>query len=592
MNIKYYQNKINDNSQTLESLKNKIRPMPILKLFFFAAATFFIVSPFVWGWIKLPNFLISGTMWIVFFILHYKDVKYCNQRDAILAINQVYSNEIGYFNNDFSALYNGKRFIDNSHEYSFDLDVFGEKSLFHRLNRTVSYEANSILAEKLKTIPNNTDEVIERQKALQELAKKDNFRHYFLAICNGFGRQKSDYNRLKNHQSTALTGNLSLTLMIISISLTFTLILLSALNIVPWSFPALFFVLQMFAPMFLFRKINKASREVGWLHKNFKQYAQLIQLIQEQDFESEENKSLKNKLLFPLNALDAFKQLSSILEKFDQRNNSYALIVLNGLFLRDFFLLRTYNKWCLAYKNHIQQWVLDLAEMESRISLATFVFNHPDYVSPEVTDNQDILIKTTNVGHPFISADKLVGNDFTIHKNKFSIITGANMSGKSTFLRTIGVNYILALNGVKVCAEKFQFSLFHLFSSMRNADDLTLGISYFNAELIRIKQLIQFVKSKNHTLIILDEILKGTNSKDKLAGSIIFLKEMEKLPTTGIIATHDLELSNLENEKPEIYENYCFEINLAETIDYSYKIEKGISKNLNATYLLKKILEN
>lgn len=166
------------------------------------------------------------------------------------------------------------------------------------------------------------------------------------------------------------------------------------------------------------------------------------------------------------------------------------------------------------------------------------------------------------------------------------------MAGKSTFLRSIGVNYILALCGMPVFASSFKVSVFSLFTSMRTTDDLTHGISYFNAELLRLKQLIDHCKQSTHTLIILDEILKGTNSLDKLNGSRLFLQEISKLPVTGVIATHDLELSKMEDEDPKHFHNYCFEIKLEDKITYSYKITAGVARNQNATYLLKNIISN
>ena len=166
------------------------------------------------------------------------------------------------------------------------------------------------------------------------------------------------------------------------------------------------------------------------------------------------------------------------------------------------------------------------------------------------------------------------------------------MAGKSTFLRAVGVNYVLAMNGLPVFAESLSVSMFNLFSSMRTTDDVSRGISYFNAELLRLGSLIDCCKKARHSLIILDEILKGTNSLDKLNGSRLFLEKISSLPVTGIIATHDLELSKMENKYPERFNNYCFEIQLAENITYTYKITAGVARNQNATYLLGKMLEN
>jgi DNA mismatch repair ATPase MutS len=183
-----------------------------------------------------------------------------------------------------------------------------------------------------------------------------------------------------------------------------------------------------------------------------------------------------------------------------------------------------------------------------------------------------------------------VSNDFAICDSHYYIITGANMAGKSTFLRTVGVNYILAMCGMPVFAQRMKVSVFSLFSSMRTMDDLTQGISYFNAELLRLQQLIRHCQQYPHTLIILDEILKGTNSLDKLNGSRLFLESIQHLPVTGIIATHDLELSKMAGQFPLRFHNYCFEIELSDHVTYTYKITPGVARNQNATFLLKNIV--
>jgi DNA mismatch repair ATPase MutS len=181
--------------------------------------------------------------------------------------------------------------------------------------------------------------------------------------------------------------------------------------------------------------------------------------------------------------------------------------------------------------------------------------------------------------------------DYQISDGHYYIVTGAYMAGKSTFLRSVGINYILALCGLPVFANHLKVSRFSLFSSMRTNDDLAHGISYFNAELLRLKQLISYCKQNRHTLIILDEILKGTNSLDKLNGSRLFLQSISDLPVTGIVATHDLELSKMQQESPDRFHNYCFEIQLSDEITYTYRITEGVARNQNATYLLKNILK-
>ena len=200
------------------------------------------------------------------------------------------------------------------------------------------------------------------------------------------------------------------------------------------------------------------------------------------------------------------------------------------------------------------------------------------------------IMEATDISHPFLSHENAVPNSLTLKRNSIAIITGANMAGKSTFLRTIGVSYILAINGTPVRAAAFSFVPVTLFSSMRTTDNLSKDVSYFKAELLRLQQMLEHIRTHGYTLIILDEILKGTNSADKLNGSMLVLKELMKHNVSGLVATHDLELARLGETDSGHFSNHCFEIELSDEIRYSYKMKDGIAQNMNASYLIRKML--
>jgi DNA mismatch repair ATPase MutS len=268
------------------------------------------------------------------------------------------------------------------------------------------------------------------------------------------------------------------------------------------------------------------------------------------------------------------------------------------LYLSDFFIVRRYLKWQQNYMANIEDWIDAVSHFDALVSMATFRFNEPDSRDAEIVDVEQspsafnkVVYQARGLYHPFLGA-KAVRNDFNVEDRHYYIVTGANMAGKSTFLRALGINCVLAFSGMPVFAETLQISCFTLFSSMRTTDNLNQGISYFNAELLRLKQLIAYCKEHRSTFIILDEILKGTNSLDKLNGSRLFLEYISSLPVTGVVATHDLELSRLSEERPDRFSNYCFEIQLSDKINYTYKISDGVACNQNATYLLKNILED
>ena len=266
--------------------------------------------------------------------------------------------------------------------------------------------------------------------------------------------------------------------------------------------------------------------------------------------------------------------------------------------MADLFIVRRFLTWKARYLQHIPEWIEAVSRYDALVSLATFRFNHPEASDAEIVETTDVVFEAKGMWHPFLGA-KAVRNDFSLADAHYYIITGANMAGKSTFLRSVGINVLLARVGLPVFAEHLRCSLFALFTSMRTSDDLARGISYFNAELLRLQQLLNAVKAPAvaatgqapHTLIILDEILKGTNSLDKLNGSRLFLEAVSVLPVTGIIATHDLELSRMAEEHADRFHNFCFEIQLSDHITYTYRITPGVARNQNATYLLRQLLK-
>lgn len=592
MNIDYYTRNIDQNDEVLMKLKQKLRIFPFLKLIFFFLGVFLVIAAFWMSWDKQPCLWLAALSFVIFFLFYRWDDFYLKKRTYHRALHKVYTDEISFLKRDYSPFDNGARFIQKKHPYTYDLDVFGEHSIYHMMNRTVTREASAILADKLSTIPGNENEIVAKQEMLGELARKEEFRHRFMATCKAFDEEKNNFTPIieDKHRHALLTSKLGLVLICCSITITLASFLWAGLGSLPWSVPILLFLVQFLVSMSFNKVSNKVGADLGYLHKNTKVHADLLNILHEETFESEKNSALKASLFGACNSRDALKGLSALLKKFDQRYNAYILVVFNGFFMRDLFLLRQFYRWKEAYLSHLPTWIEALAEMEARVSQATYLFNLPEFVQPVIADDRDILIDAVQLGHPFIANDKRVDNDVRINKKQFMIITGANMAGKSTFLRTVGVNYILAVNGMNVCAAAFSFSLFHLFSSMRNTDDLSSGTSYFKAELERMRELIRHCRSHPYTLIILDELLKGTNSRDKLNGSILFLKKMTELPVTGIIATHDLELAKLEEESPSLFQNYCFEISLSEEEQYTYKIQRGVSKNQNATFLLQKIL--
>lgn len=586
---KIYLDEIESLDSKEESLQKRSRLLLAGKIVFFACAIVFIsiaASRGSWIYISLSIFC------AILYVAAYTADSRCRVRIRHLEdLKASCRKEIGFLDGNLSCFENGSGFIDQSHEFSFDLDIFGENSLFQRMNRTVTEKGAAILAGMLTEPLKDKASIARRQEAVSELAGMFRWRLDFISgshVKDGL-EKLSDYIG-NSRYSRFITSSVVPYLM--------TVITLACLVAGICGFPAtwagfgIMFMAQLLTASLAGRSTIRTSSDTDSLYKEYSAYLRLLELIHRAEFNSPDLAGLKQRLFSKgADCSAAFTGLSRILNLYDQRGGFVLYFILNGTVLYDIILIRLFIRWGQKYLPHIKTWLESIAGFDALVSLATYSFNNPRNVKAEISSDPDCVISAREICHPFIPPDRAVPNDFEIRKHKISIITGANMAGKSTFLRTIGVNYILACNGVPVFAASFRFSVSGLFSSMRTSDNLSKDISYFNAELSRLKQLIDYIKANDFTLIILDEILKGTNSRDKLKGSVMFLRFISGYNVSGIVATHDLELADMEKETPEIYSSWCFEIGLSDKIDYTYRISRGVARNLNASYLLSRMLE-
>jgi DNA mismatch repair ATPase MutS len=247
-------------------------------------------------------------------------------------------------------------------------------------------------------------------------------------------------------------------------------------------------------------------------------------------------------------------------------------------------------KWQQRHAPNIEKWFYALAEFDALCSLAGFAYNHPGYAWPEITEEY-FHMSGRGLCHPLMKPDVCVPNDIAIDSHpRFMIVTGANMAGKSTFLRTVGVNFVLACAGLPVCASQLRVSPCSLVTSLRTSDSLADGESYFFAELKRLKMMIDRLRAGERLFIILDEILKGTNSVDKQRGSLGLVRRLVALDACGIIATHDLALGGLVDELPDHVSNHRFEADITgDELSFSYTLREGIAENMNASFLMQKM---
>jgi len=565
----------------------------LFQLSFFRFVVFFttcLLLYFSFG--KIPDvFIIAflGTLLFGFLVVKNTDLK--RKRDIVNAKIHINRTEINVFNRNYFDLDPGKEFIDSNHFYSNDIDLFGVGSFFEYINRTVTNQGKIVLANKLTE--NTVDGILKRQKSIEELSGKIKWRQHFEALASLVSvknTSRSIVNWISNY--TFLFPNY-----LSKIQFGFSMISMILIGLVSFGFFSfthliIWFFVGLFTTGIFLKKTTNLYSETGLVRETFRQYHQLLNEIENEEFISEilkEKREIINSESKKASAI--FKEFARILDTFDQRNNLLISVVGNGFFLTEIYNACRVEKWISSYKHTVKKWFDVVAFFDAENSLANFHFNHPKFIYPEITKENEI-IKSSNLGHPLLSAEKRIDNDFIIDNEQFFIITGANMAGKSTFLRTVSLSIVMANCGLPVCADSFQYSPIKLITSMRTSDSLTEDESYFYSELKRLKFIIDQIEANNSAekyFIILDEILKGTNSKDKAIGSKKFVEKLMASKSTGIIATHDVSLCALENEFSDI-KNYFFDAEIiADELHFDYTLKNGICKNMNASFLLEKM---
>ncbi len=578
----------------LSLINRKLFRLSMIRLGVFLGIVFCIW--FFFGNIKiLAPVLIVGIALFFYLVSMYSDLKLLKQK--ILQLIKINNTEINVLNGDLSELDFGDEFKDPTHFYSYDIDLFGRGSFFQYLNRTTIKTGK----EKLASIfTSNTIEGIEtKQEAIKELADKPKWRQQFSAtgsLIKVDASIKIIVNWLQQHSFFTPKSMKVLPNIFGGISL--GLFLLSYLDLIPNLVIVTWFFIGLGITGIYIKKINNLYLHANKAKETFKQYHQLLAFIESETFTSEILKQKQEEIKTDPDsnrekkASEIFLKFSKILDAFDQRNNMIIGIFANGFALRDIHHSYKIEQWINTYSKKVESWFKVIAFFDAKNSLANFKFNHPDFSFPEIIKKakgiEKTTIKATNLGHPLLLKEKRVTSSVTINTEEFFIITGANMAGKSTFLRTISLSIVMANMGLPVCASKFKYAPIKLITSMRTSDNLSEDESYFFSELKRLKFIVDTI-SKDSYFIILDEILKGTNSTDKAIGSRKFVQKLVASNSTGIIATHDLSLCEITNELPEV-KNYYFDAEIInDELYFDYKLKDGICKNMNASFLLKKM---
>jgi len=524
-------------------------------------------------------------------------------------------NELEGLKGNYSIFPAGSEFINPEHPYSYDLDVFGQESIYQAINRTSTAGGAISLATALKEPLLENKKIVDRQGAIKELANKLEWRQNFQATGNvvlenevensdnsgWFQFRKQNYSNDLGFNHEILKWLSEPYFFINKLVLKYLLILLPIISIflfvllLAGLFPFMGFVLygllQLFIVGLFVKKVNQIHTQIGRKVEILSKYEAMLLLIENQDFDET---YLKAQISVLSNGKELssteLKHLKKLARHLDNRMNILFAFFANAYFLWDLQIVFRLEKWRKKNQQNLAHWLNVIYEFDFLSSLGGFSFNHPNYCVPEIKTG-DFYLKMENAGHPLIRDEVRVDNNLIINGySQLLVVTGANMAGKSTFLRTIGTNMILALAGSVVCAQKFVISPIHLHTSVRTSDSVQKSESYFFAELKRLKSIIDRMQAGEMLFVIIDEMLRGTNSKDKHHGSEALIEQLIRLKGSGLIATHDIGLGTLAEKYPENVKNYRFEVEIVNNeLVFDYKLKTGISQNLNATFLMKKM---
>ncbi|MBL0742251.1 MutS-related protein [Chryseolinea lacunae] len=580
-----YQNRIVEFSASLTQKKKTINIISNLRLvvavlFLGAVYLTFSTTPFIYA---------AALLLVAFVILVQRHAKLFAEKvhlENLVTINQL---EVRALKGDIAGFDAGLKFVDGSHAYSHDLDIFGDGSLFQAINRSNTLDGKNTMAQRLTSPLPSAEAITEHQEATKELAANINFRQHFQAAGKEIDEQPLDRQELLEwlQQPSILFDKSYFRLLLIALPALTLAAIAGAFFITSLKSVAVLLALTQWAFLGTYVKRVNAFHEYISRKKNIlEKYAHLLHYLQQETFQTPVLKKLSAQ------AADAgvnVKALASLVSSLNARSNAMTTLVMNSLLMYDLQCVYRLEKWKHVHAAHLKVWLDAISETEVLCSVGTFAFNHPGFAYPII--DKPLSIVAVGMGHPLILENECVPNDITLGTEpSILIVTGANMAGKSTFLRTIGVNLVLALSGAPVCARSFRCPIITLRSGMRTADSLKDHQSYFYAELNRLKTIMDELRSDRPLFILLDEILKGTNSTDKQAGSIALVKQFVPHPCLAIIATHDLALGDLETEYPRQVKNFCFEATIEnDQLSFDYKLKPGLAQKMNATFLMRKM---
>ncbi|WP_240409037.1 MutS-related protein [Flavobacterium psychrotrophum] len=582
-----YQNLLQNHEQEHDKLQKQYNLIGTVRLGL--VAVMLVMAYFAVAQKNNAFWVVCALAWLGFMVAYKKHQRVQRQRNLLRQLIQINKDEIAYLNRTKISFAEGQEFVDPQHPYTYDLDIFGQRSLFHNLNRTYTFIGKHSFANLLKGILPNED-ILHNQNAVAELKDKTAWRQHIAALArskNDTGKKYTQLIEWASSPAEQLPGYARV------LSFAGPALFMAAVlwSIVTGSYHSAITWLFLFNAGYFFSHIKKVkaitdfSDEIDVILKN---YGDILQSIEQENFTSEKNLSLQTQVTSGTEtASGQIRQLSALFSDLNNTSNPLGAMLVNGVCMYHLHRLHNLYAWKAKHAQQITQWLNVIGQFEALNSLANYAANNPGFVFPHINNNGQITFK--DLGHPLIPETVRVCNDISFTQQPFRILTGSNMSGKSTFLRTLGINMVLAGTGAPVCAKQATIHPLPVLVSMRQSDSLADSESYFFAEVKRLKQIIVALQGQK-SFVLLDEILKGTNSDDKQSGTIGVIKKIIAQNGTGVIATHDIEVCDTSNDYPDYLKNQCFEVQITNNeLVFDYTLRDGICQNKSATFLMKKM---
>ena len=595
----FYESAINSDNDRLRTIRRKSNGLSLMRLLLFIGLCFTLW--FLFGQFSVGLLILAVALAVAFFVcvnLYFRQKDQAALWEKLVFVN---TNEKALLGGGVNHFPDGRDFLDQDN-YLDDLDIFGPASVFHALNRTTTLHGEAALTALLRQSLLSADEIRRQQAAIQALSIQSDLRRLLTAKGLLTGDRKADLHSLTGwlNMEPRLFHRKGLRIGIGILTLANLAALLYSFSSNNYAFLIIAIVLCRLLTGHFSKSVSQQHQLISHKQPIFEQYADILSVFSRADpggspiLEQLHSRSQE--------AHTAIRRLSRLTSFFDQRMNLLVNLILNSLAFYDLQCMVALERWKTRYKADFPGWVEAVGRIECLNSLATFAFNHPEYVYPLPVERAgspgagprgggDLFIEARQLAHPLIPVQRRVANDFSIGRNeKLILVTGSNMSGKTTFLRTVGVNLLLAQCGSPVCADAFDFTPMQLLTSLRISDSLQEQTSYFMAELKKLSRIIQQLETGAPALVLIDEILRGTNSEDKTYGSEQFARRLAGYRCLSLFATHDLSLGQLEQELPGVIANYCFESVIEDgDLNFNYRLQKGIARNRNASFLMKKM---